>query len=230
MALDTGYDKQSKLHTVGVGVLFAASLLWLVTTIPLFLLWAFVIAADAYACFLLILAALRKPKLIPNRFPALVIVPVLFLTLVSAFAGIYIESETITWQKTEIGADGKVTGKNQRIDQPKEALYASLETITTYGATALPASSPANLTVVIELLSGALLLLMILPILVARLAGFEGSVVREQVFVEKQEGKDWKIIRVQTTENSISNTANNTKMQIDTANGKVALQVPSEGQ
>jgi hypothetical protein len=135
--------------------------------------WLIVVIVDVYLAVLLFTAARtglthQEPLLgMPDRDWSLLILPCLFLALVSAFGSIYIGTA-----HTVQSSQGELTGS-------WDSLYFSIVTITTLGyGDFVPGCLYGRLAVVGELLSGMLLLLLAIPILVSRLAGFgeiEGS-------------------------------------------------------
>jgi hypothetical protein len=130
--------------------------------------WISVIVVDVYLFLLMLLAALKLPKRIPERQVALVTVPALLLILVMSFAKLYIVSGQIG--RTTI--DNKV----EILENPQDAVYFSLVTITTLGyGDYTPQKTPARMLVSAELLSGALLLFFAFPVLGSRLAQFDES-------------------------------------------------------
>lgn len=231
MSADVHFDSESKRHTFGAGILFVATVLSFASFAE-FLWWLSIVCillADAYAIALIILAALRKPTHLPNRLPALVIIPLLFSTLVFSFAGIDRNCPSVTWQRVTVNGP-VVTGTINQLTDPLEALYSSLETITTYGATAVPSSPQANLAVASELLSGAVFLLMILPILIARLADFDGQApTTKRIVVKKEAGKKWRITRTQESFEEVqsSETKDEMEVTVDTEASDIRLKPPS---
>ena len=130
--------------------------------------WISIVLVDVYLFLLMLLAALKLPKRIPERQVALVTVPALLLVLVMSFAKLYIVNGHIG--RTTI--DNKV----EILEDSRDAAYFSLVTITTLGyGDYTPQKTDARMLVIGELLSGGLLLFFAFPVLGSRLAQFDES-------------------------------------------------------
>ncbi|SRR5882724_6530395 len=130
--------------------------------------WISIIVVDVYLFLLMLLAALKLPKRLPQRQVALVTIPALLLILVMSFAELYIANEHI----------GRATIDNrvEPLKEPWDAAYFSVVTITTLGyGDYAPQKTDARKLVIGELLSGALLLFFAFPVLGSRLAQFDES-------------------------------------------------------
>jgi hypothetical protein len=109
---------------------------------------------------------LRQDELrerLPHLTTALVALPALALALMTAFAGLYIET-------------AGVRSAAQRLESRSDALYFSAVTIATLGyGDFAPQTRPAKFIVVVELASGILLLVGAVPLLISRMASFGGQ-------------------------------------------------------
>lgn len=168
MALDWRWQKNRTPFLIGI-VSAAVSIVLLASGIP-YLPWLVVAVIDTYLA-LLIRSAARTgmthvehaPKM-PDRDWGLLVLPLLFIALVTAFAGIY------------IGPRSTVHSSAGDLQDPWNAIYFSVVTITTVGyGDYAPVSTVARSAAVLELLSGMLVLLLAFPVLASRLAGFGDS-------------------------------------------------------
>jgi hypothetical protein len=134
-----------------------------------------IFVVDVYIFFLLVLAALKLPKHIPERQVALVTIPVLFLVLVVSFGRLYIQNGHV------VRSVNPCAQLSDSLRHPADAAYFSLVTITTLGYGDYAPEREARHLVVGELFSGALLLFLAFPVLGSRLAQFdetEGTTIR----------------------------------------------------
>jgi hypothetical protein len=128
--------------------------------------WLTIILVDAYLFFLILLAALRLPRRIPQRQIALISIPALFLVLVMSFAEVYIQNGHF--------ARYTVHSELDPLQGTWDAAYFSLVTITTVGyGDYTPQEGDARMLVMAEILSGGLLLFFAFPVLGSRLANFD---------------------------------------------------------
>jgi|HubBroStandDraft_2_1064218.scaffolds.fasta_scaffold01750_5 ABC-type glucose/galactose transport system permease subunit len=104
------------------------------------------------------------PKYIPYRTTALVMLLMLAIALISAFAGLYIETNSVH----------SSTLPTEDLRNPIDAIYFSVVTITTLGyGDFLPYGTLARMIVVGELASGVLLLIGAFPLLISRMGNLD---------------------------------------------------------
>jgi hypothetical protein len=118
---------------------------------------------DTYLVVFLLLASLSLPWQLPARQTALLTIPCLLLVLIMSFGSLYIANKRI--ERTA------GSGVQESLREAWDAAYFSTVTITTlgYGDWA-PTETGGRQIVIWELLSGATLLLFLVPILASRLA------------------------------------------------------------
>ncbi len=125
-----------------------------------------IILVDTYLGVCLVLAALSIPEPLPARQTALLTVPCLFLVLIMSFASCYLANGHI-----EHGTTGTDV---EYLSDPWDSVYFSTVTITTLGyGDWVPSETGGRCIVIGELLSGAMLLLFLFPLLASRLALFD---------------------------------------------------------
>ena len=131
-----------------------------------FLAWIVIVIADLYLLIVLLLAALRSDDdgfldrhpwitgFFPRKTAGILVVGLVFLAIVSGFAGLY------------VGADVFPSGKT-----PMDALYISLFILgfTDYS----PKPGYGQLVVIAQLISGVLLLAALFPIHISRISAFK---------------------------------------------------------
>jgi Ion channel len=148
--------------------------------------WFSIIGVDLYLFVLMLLAALKMPKRLPTRQVALVTVPALLLILVMSFAKLYIVN----------GQIGRmIDSKVETLEDPRDAAYFSLVTITTLGyGDYTPQKTGARMLVIGELLSGALLLFFAFPVLGSRLAMFDELTGKKTVVgIRRLDDGSWEV-------------------------------------
>ena len=130
------------------------------------LAWIVIVTSDLYLCIVLLLAALRSDdegfldrhswiaRFFPRKTTGIFVGALLFLAIVSGFAGLYFGTEVFRSGKT-----------------PLDALYISFFTLgfTDYS----PKPSYGQLVVMGQLASGVLLLLALFPLLITRISTFK---------------------------------------------------------
>jgi hypothetical protein len=130
------------------------------------LAWIAILISDSYLSIVLLLAALRSEDdafldrhqwmagFFPRRTTGLLSLPLLFLAVVSGFAGLYVGAEVFPSGKT-----------------PLDALYISFFILgfTDYS----PAPGYGQLVVIAQLVSGVLLLVALFPLLISRISTFK---------------------------------------------------------
>jgi len=133
-----------------------------------FLAWIVIAISDLYLSIVLLLAALRSDddgflrghswitRFFPRKTAGILVVALLFLTIVSGFAGLYVGAEVFPSGKTSL-----------------DALYISFFTLgfTDYS----PKPGYGQLVVVGQLVSGVLLLAALFPIHISRISTFKNS-------------------------------------------------------
>jgi hypothetical protein len=131
-----------------------------------FLAWIAIVISDVYLFSVLLLAALRSDddgfldkhswitRFFPRKAAGIPVVTVLFLAIVSGFAGLYVGAKVFPSAKT-----------------PLDALYISFFTLgfTDYS----PKPGYGQLVVVSQLVSGVLLLAALFPIHISRISTFK---------------------------------------------------------
>ena len=131
-----------------------------------FLAWIVITISDVYLFTVLLLAALRSDdngfldrhswitRFFPRKTTGIVIVTLLFLAIVSGFAGLYVGAEVFPSGKT-----------------PLDALYISffIMGFTDYS----PKPGYGQLVVIAQLVSGVLLLAALFPIHISRISSFK---------------------------------------------------------
>jgi hypothetical protein len=131
-----------------------------------FLAWIAIVISDFYLFAVLLLAALRSDddgfldrhswitRFFPRKTTGILVVALLFLAIVSGFAGLYVGAEVFPSGKT-----------------PLDALYISFFILgfTDYS----PAPGYGQLVVIAELVSGVLLLAALFPIHISRISTFK---------------------------------------------------------
>jgi hypothetical protein len=131
-----------------------------------FLAWIAIVISDVYLFSVLLLAALRAEddgfldrhpwitRFFPRKTTGILVVTLLFLAIVSGFAGLYVGAEVFPSGKT-----------------PLDALYISffIMGFTDYS----PAPGYGQLVVIAELVSGVLLLAALFPIHISRISTFK---------------------------------------------------------
>ena len=131
-----------------------------------FLAWIAIVISDVYLFSVLLLAALRSEddgflrrhswitRFFPRKTTGIVVVTLLFLAIVSAFAGLYVGAEVFPSGKT-----------------PLDALYISffIMGFTDYS----PKPGYGQLVVIAQLVSGVLLLAALFPIHISRISTFK---------------------------------------------------------
>jgi hypothetical protein len=131
-----------------------------------FLAWIAIVISDVYLFSVLLLAALRSEddgflhrhswitRFFPRKTTGIVVVTLLFLAIVSGFAGLYVGAEVFPSGKT-----------------PLDALYISffIMGFTDYS----PAPGYGQLVVIAQLVSGVLLLAALFPIHISRISTFK---------------------------------------------------------
>lgn len=130
------------------------------------LAWASILVSDFYLCVVLLFAALRSDDegflirhrwiadLFPRRATGVFIVALLWVAIVSGFAGLYIGKEVFASIKT-----------------PLDAIYVSVFTLalTDYS----PKPGYGQIVVIGEVVSGFLLLVALFPLLISRISTFK---------------------------------------------------------
>jgi hypothetical protein len=130
------------------------------------LAWVVIAISDLYLSVVLLLAALRSDddgfldkhswatEFFPRRTAGLLVVTLLFVAIVSAFAGLYVGTEVFSSIKT-----------------PLDALYISCFTLafTDYS----PKPGYGQLVVLAQFVSGVLSLVALFPLLISRIATFK---------------------------------------------------------
>jgi len=133
-----------------------------------FFAWIVIAISDSYLSIVLLLAALRSDddgfldrhswitRFFPRKTAGILVVTLLFLSVVSGFAGLYVGVEVFPSGKT-----------------PLDALYISLFTLgfTDYS----PKPGYGQLVVVGQLVSGVLLLAALFPLHISRISTFKTS-------------------------------------------------------
>ena len=131
-----------------------------------FLAWIAIVISDVYLFSVLLLAALRSDdddfldkhswirRFFPRKTTGIVVVTLLFLAIVSGFAGLYVGAEVFPSGKT-----------------PLDAFYISffIMGFTDYS----PAPGYGQLVVIAQLVSGVLLLAALFPIHISRISTFK---------------------------------------------------------
>ena len=131
-----------------------------------FLAWIAIVISDVYLFSVLLLAALRSDdddflrrhswitRFFPRKTTGIVVVTLLFLAIVSGFAGLYVGAEVFPSGKT-----------------PLDALYISffIMGFTDYS----PAPGYGQLVVIAQLVSGVLLLAALFPLHISRISTFK---------------------------------------------------------
>jgi len=131
-----------------------------------FLAWISIVISDVYLFSVLLLAALRSEdddfldkhswitRFFPRKTTGIVVVTLLFLAIVSGFAGLYVGAEVFPSGKT-----------------PLDALYISffIMGFTDYS----PKPGYGQLVVIAQLVSGVLLLAALFPIHISRISTFK---------------------------------------------------------
>jgi hypothetical protein len=131
-----------------------------------FLAWIVIVISDLYLSIVLLLAALRSDDegfldrhswvvdFFPRRTTGLLVVTLLFVALVSGFAGLYVGTEVFQSSKT-----------------PLDAIYVSSFTLafTDYS----PKPGYGQLVVLSQLVSGVLVLVALFPLLISRISTFK---------------------------------------------------------
>jgi hypothetical protein len=131
-----------------------------------FLAWIAIVISDVYLFSVLLLAALRSEddgflrrhswttRFFPRKTTGIVVVTLLFLAIVSGFAGLYVGAEVFPSGKT-----------------PLDALYISffIMGFTDYS----PKPGYGQLVVIAQLVSGVLLLAALFPIHISRISTFK---------------------------------------------------------
>jgi hypothetical protein len=159
--------------------------------------WGFVILINVFIAVQLFLAASKTDTnaLIPNRLPALFLLPLMLTGVLFAFSRIYIDTGDV--RRPRVGAE------DQALPGPGAALYFSLATLTTYGDEFTPRETAAKGAVAAELVTGLMLLIFAFPILVSRLAMLEDAVpqlpARRFVKINKDTGR---VTKISETDNS----------------------------
>jgi hypothetical protein len=179
------FDRCDWIH-FGIGILALVSCLFPGAA------WLVAVIIDLYLIFLVLCAALKFAKCLPNRVPALFVMLALSFTLITAFANVYLHSPGLT--KTELFMENGTlkAAPPQPLTEASEAWYVSLATITTYGSDFVPSDRSARRAVTAEILSGALLLLTAFPILISRLAMFDEALFRDGTFqLKKKKEGEW---------------------------------------
>ena len=130
------------------------------------LAWIVIVISDSFLFIILLLSSLRSEDdgfsdrhpwttgFFPRRTVGLLLVALLFLAVVSGFAGLYVGAEVFPSGKT-----------------PLDALYISFFILgfTDYS----PTPGYGQLVVIAELLSGVLLLVALFPLLISRISTFK---------------------------------------------------------
>src|SRR6266446_2021740 len=133
-----------------------------------FLAWIAIVISDLYLLTVLLLAALRAEDdalldrqpwithFFPRKTAGILVVTLLFLSVLSGFAGLYVGAEVFPSGKT-----------------PLDALYISFFTLgfTDYS----PKPGYGQLVVIAQLVSGILLLAALFPIHISRISTFKNS-------------------------------------------------------
>ena len=157
------------LSTVSI---FVCSLISLYVDMPA-LSWLSITLADIYLFAILLVSAIRADKknstynssievkyLFPSRWVGVFLIPIIFITIVVSFAGLYLSV-------------GGSESFNKEISEEIDTIYYSLVTITTLGyGDIYPVARYAKVLVISELLSGALLLFGVFPLLISRISDF----------------------------------------------------------
>jgi len=143
-------------------------------------------AADLYVVLLLVAAAIRSDgcvkmsKFLPSRLFGLLLLVLLFVALVTSFASKFIANghvcnSTGTPCITATMREGAGSTRQSPIlsHVRRDGLYFSLVTITTVGYGDYTATCDARWLVMWELCSGALLLVLALPLLISRMATWQ---------------------------------------------------------
>lgn len=178
------WDRNDKTQSAVTIIGAALSVAALALQLPWSLGWIGVAIANGYLVVMLVLAALRKPDLIPNRWPAFFILPSVFIMIVCGFAMLYVGSDAV--QKTEMasGPFGLVILKQpETLHNPLEAAYFSFATLTTSGSDFAPSNGYAQFLVTLEICSGLIFLASAFPILINRVAMFEAADTPKPVFI-----------------------------------------------
>jgi len=129
------------------------------------LAWLVIAISDSYLVVVLIFAAMRSDhdalvgrhpwmgELFPRRTAGLLIVTLLFLAVLSGFAGLYVGSEVFPSNKA-----------------PLDAFYISVFTLalTDYS----PKPGYGQVVVMLEVVSGVLLIVALFPLLISRISAF----------------------------------------------------------
>jgi hypothetical protein len=130
-----------------------------------FFAWTVIVISDLYLCTVLLLAALRSDDddfldrhswitgFFPRKTPGILVVALVFLAIVSGFAGLYVGVEVFPSGKT-----------------PLDALYISffIMGFTDYA----PKPGYGQLVVIAQLVSGVLLLAALFPLHISRISTF----------------------------------------------------------
>jgi hypothetical protein len=147
--------------------------LWL--RLPPWISFAVIIGADIYIISLLIIVGLhadRRASLresLPYRFPAFVIGAFLFIGLLHAFGNLYLHSEV----QCPANANCSMDKIRPHIENPGDALYFSIVTMSTLGyGDFYPGGPEARHIVIWQLANSVLLIVLLLPLVVSRFATF----------------------------------------------------------
>ena len=164
-------DKEDIQH-IGAGMLLAIlSLVSLYCELPL---WVSALSAGLLCLYivLLIIECAHRSKYpkddekifkLPNRAWAFLLVILLTITNVCAFANMYIKSEGVTYKEK----DDVVI-----MTDKEDAIYFSSVTVTTLGYGDFTPTKDGRIYVVLHLASGLLLLFFIVPVIIARVSSW----------------------------------------------------------
>ncbi len=161
-------------HMVGGALLVGSAILALVCEWPAWFSYLVVIALSAYSVVLLLECAHRSRDSsgeeedrffkLPNREWALLLVALFVATNVVGFANIYLKSDYVEFEKDEVIIPMK---------DKWDAVYFSAVTVTTLGYGEFTPKKLGRKTVLFQLASGLMLLLVIIPVAAARVSAWE---------------------------------------------------------
>jgi len=172
-------SKEDRIHLAISIILAGTSILSLVYFLPAYISSASAIGLIVYVFILLLECASKSEhegtnsstKILielPHETWALFLVQLLILTNVFSFANLYLESGEVI--NSLASSDEQIFYLSSRID----ALYYSFVTLTTLGyGDFFPSGAVSRLLVVLQLFSGALLLLFIVPVLGSRISAWK---------------------------------------------------------
>jgi hypothetical protein len=130
------------------------------------LAWIAIVASDSYLILVLLFAAMRSDhdalmgrhpwiaEIFPRRTAGLLIVTLVFSAVLSGFAGLYVGTDVFPSNKT-----------------PLDAFYTSVFTLALTDYT--PKAGYGQVVVMLEVVSGVLLIVALFPLLISRISAFK---------------------------------------------------------